>query len=399
MDRKRVLDFGTLGTFFVLALSSIVTPICLVEMGGELSISLSQRGALEAARNLAIVFAILLTGLFVRRLSRKALITSGLYLMSAGLLSMGLSGSYGLTLCSIALLGAGTGLVEALVNPMVAALHPQNTETHLNKAHAFFSIGICACVLFFGELLQASVLWRICYFISACGTLAVGLLLQSARFPDIPKAPHAGRAFMEILRTPRFFVFALAIFIATGLEGGLTFWTASYIQRYYSALPRLWAFGTALFGGSMALGRLGTARLSSRFSVRKILILSSLCGLIASVLLIRSKTLVFSLCLLAVSGLCTAGFWPSILAIAGRTLAVDTTSLFILLISSGMGGFAVFPWLMGVVGDSFGLKAGFVFIPVLFAAVFILLLRMSGENRTGPRPRSKRGAAENKEKG
>ncbi|MBN2323076.1 MAG: MFS transporter [Spirochaetes bacterium] len=381
MDRKRLLYFGTPGTFFVLALSSIVTPICIVHIGGELSISLSQRGAIEAARNLAIVSAILLTGLFVRRVSRKFLITGGLYLMSAGLLFTGLSGSYRLILCSIALLGAGTGLVEALINPMVAALYPENTERHLNRAHAFFSIGVCVSVLLFGELLQASVSWRICYLISACGTLFIGLLLQCARFPDMPDTPHTGRAFVEILRTPRFFLFALAIFVATGLEGGLTFWTASYIQRYYSELPRLWAFGTAIFGGAMALGRLGTARLSIRFPIGKILVIASLCGLASSVLLIRSKTLGLSLCLLAVSGLCTAGFWPSILAIADDSLAVDTTSLFILLISSGMGGFALFPWLMGVVGDGFGLKAGFVFIPALFIAVFFLLLRISGKGR------------------
>jgi len=77
--------------------------------------------------------------------------------------------------------------------------------------------------------------------------------------------------------------------------------------------------------------------------------------------------------LLAIAGLAAACFWPTILAEAALCLKTDSTILFVLLACFGIAGFGVTPWIMGVIGDIAGLKAGFSMIPGLFLGLIIVL--------------------------
>jgi fucose permease len=383
------LDFASKAALFMLACSTIVTPICLVEIGRELQIGLASRGGLETARTVPLILTILTSGIVTGKLSMKLLITSGLWLMTLGLLLMGISKTYLVAIISMAVLGAGCGFIEALVNPLVTNLHPDNPGLHLNNAHAFFSIGLCVCVLLFGELLSRGVSWRLLYVISCVGTLSTGIVFQLNRFPAFSTPSPKSRSLLSIVTLPAFWIFCLAMLFATGAEGGLTFWTASFIKSYHSELPRLWAFGTAIFGGAMAIGRMSVGRFSSRIPLKTILLFSAITGIVVTLLLAYTTSLTLALCLLAVAGFCTSGFWPSILAIASKRIHGETTALFTLLIASGIGGFAAFPWLIGVIGDRSGLRGGFFIVPILFFVTAVLLAWMKSDKSILPPSRGR----------
>ncbi|MDE2829034.1 MAG: MFS transporter, partial [Gemmatimonadota bacterium] len=68
-----------------------------------------------------------------------------------------------------------------------------------------------------------------------------------------------------------------------------------------------------------------------------------------------------------------ACFWPTILAEAAEHLSFDATMLFVVLACFGIAGFGIVPWVMGVIGDSTGLKAGFSIIPGLFIGLIVVL--------------------------
>jgi len=379
LSRTGILDFASKASLFMLACSIIVTPISLVKIGSELQISLASRGGLETARTIPVIVTILLSGIITGKISIKLLITSGLWLMTAGLLLMGLSRTYPAAVAAMVVLGAGGGFIEALINPLITSLHPENPELHLNTTHAFYSIGVCICVLLFGELLSRGLSWRMLYIISSAGTLGTGILFQAAHFPVKAPEHFSGRVYLRILKRPVFWIFCLLMFFSTGVEGGLTFWTASFIKSYYSDVPRLWAFGTALFGGSMAVGRMTVGRLTSRLPLRTILIATAITGILVSAFLAYTTRLWVMLVLIFVAGLCTSAFWPSVLALASKRIHRNTVALFTLLISSGIGGFAAFPWLMGGVADHTGLRGGFFIIPILFLILVPLLVLMKPE--------------------
>ena len=299
--------------------------------------------------------------------------------MTAGLLLMGLSRTYPVAVVAMIVLGAGCGFIEALINPLVTNLHPDNPELHLNTAHAFFSIGLFISVLLFGELLSRGLSWRTLYFISSVGTLGTGILLQLSHFPVGDPKHFSGRTYLQILKKPAFWVFCLLMFFSTGVEGGLTFWTASFIESYYSDVPRLWGLGTALFGFAMATGRMTAGRLSARIPLKTILIATAFTGILVSALIAYATRLPAVLVLIFIAGLCTSGFWPSTLALASKRIHADTTAVFTLLISSGIGGFAAFPWLIGAIADHTGLRGGFFIVPLLFLLLVPLLFLIRPE--------------------
>jgi fucose permease len=378
----KLLDFACKGPFFMLACSMIVTPICLVEMGEALGINLTQRGGLESARSIPLFLIILASGFLVRKVSSTKLLTAGLGFISVGLSVVGLSRSYATTLGAMVLMGAGSGFIEGLVNPLIAKLHPENPEHHLNVTHAVFSIGVFCCVLLFGELLTFGVPWRFLYIASAAGTLAVGILFGFAGSTIETDAGKIQGSYLEPLSIPLFWIVALAMFLSAGTEAGFTFWTASFIQDYHAAMPRLSGIGTAIFAGSMAAGRMLVGRLSSRFSVRNILLVASCSGIVVSVLVIYAGSMVSVFFLLAAAGLIVSGFWPSLLAIASRKIPCETTTLFILVVSSGIGGFGAAPYIIGALGDRWGLRGGLFLVPLLFLGTAVLLLSIKDKKIT-----------------
>ena len=128
---------------------------------------------------------------------------------------MGLSRTYPVAVVAMVVLGAGGGFFEALITPLVANLHPDNPELHLNTAHAFFSIGLCISVLLFGELLSRGLSWRMLYIISSAGTLGTGILFLLAHFPVSASQHFSGNVYLRILKRPVFWIFCLAMFFST----------------------------------------------------------------------------------------------------------------------------------------------------------------------------------------
>jgi len=377
--RTKTLDFASKAALFMLACCAIVTPISIISIGSELGISLASRGGLETARTIPLIATILVSGVITGRASLKLLISAGLWLMTAGLVLMGLSKTFPVAVIAMVVLGAGSGFIEALINPIVTSLHPDTPELHLNTAHAFFSIGLCICVLLFGELLSRGLSWRTLYFMSSIGTLGTAILFQASHFPENTPDRFSGRTYLGILKRPLFWIFCLTMFFSAGNEGGLTFWTASFIETYYSDVPRLWGFGTAIFGFSMAVGRMTIGRLSAHVPVKLILLIAAGGGVLVSALIAYTTRLSAVMVLIFAAGLCTSGFWPSVLALASKRIHTDTTAVFTLLISSGIGGFAAFPWLIGLVADHTSLRGAFFIIPVLFLILVPLLLLMRPE--------------------
>src|SRR5690606_13945245 len=66
--------------------------------------------------------------------------------------------------------------------------------------------------------------------------------------------------------------------------------------------------------------------------------------------------------------------WPSIQSYAVDRMRVDATILFILLSCAGIPGFAAVSWIMGLIGDTHGLRPSFFVVPCCLAALALLIL-------------------------
>ncbi len=375
-SRLTKLDFASWAGFMIFATSAVIIGVSLPEISKTFATSLSEGGGLELVRSLVVLLVLLLAGMLAQRWGKKRFLTLGQYLIAAGFLLASFSQSYLALILALMISGIGGGFSEALLNPLVVDIHQQESGRYLNLSHAFYPIGIMASALLFGELLTQGYSWRLVFQIAAAGALSVAILFTVLRFPRVAKDEEDSypKLFASILSLRGFWLFGIAIFFGASIESALTFWSRSYVEIYLSDVPRTGAVAVVIFAGAMAAGRLLTAYLANKMSLNNIMIGSALLGIVVSIMIPLATTLSSFYLLLALAGLATACFWPSILAEAEVNLKVNTTFLFILLGSVGVIGFAFTPWIMGVVGDAAELRSGFAIIPLLFIGLIIVLL-------------------------
>ena len=362
----------------VFATSGVVTPICLPEIAKTLSISLSESGGLETVRLSLLLVVLILSGILARTWGKKHLLTWGQYLTALGLLMVSYADTYSALLLALMVVGIGGGFLEALINPLVVDLHPKNPGKYLNITNAFYPIGVMVSALLFGELLTLGHSWRVAFRIAAAGAFAMGIWFHLSRFPA-PSADQRSsiRLIAQILKIPKFWFFAIALFLGAGVEAAFTFWSRSYVEVYLRDMPRAGAIAVVVFAGTMAIGRLLSAKLAHEMSQQTLMICSAILGVAISSGIPFSESLIGFYALLVFAGFAAACFWPTILAEAADRLPVDATMLLVMLACFGIAGFGITPWIMGLIGDSAGLKAGFALIPGLFIGL-IVVLAMAG---------------------
>ena len=356
------------------ATSGVVTPICLPEISKTLSMSFSESGGMETARTFLLLAVLILSGLLARVWGKKQFVTWGQYFLAIGLIMTSYADSYSMLVISLMVTGIGGGFTEALINPLVIDLHPKDSGKYLNITNAFYPIGVMFSALLFGELLTMGYSWRIMFRIAAAGALFMGILFQFSRFPHPQTDEQSSRHLItQILKAPKFWLFAAAIFFGAGVEASFTFWSRSYVETYLQDIPRAGAIAVVIFAATMAIGRLLSAKLTQIMSLQTLMIYSAILGVIVSTAILFTQNLFAFYILLVFAGFAAACFWPTILAEAAERLPVDATMLFVMLACFGIAGFGATPWVMGIIGDSAGLKAGFSVIPCLFVGLLIAL--------------------------
>ena len=369
------LDVISWGGFVMFAASSVITPICLPEIAKTFDTTFAESGGMETVRTLVILVMLLLAGICAQKWGKKPFLTSGQYLLAAGLFLISMAQSYPMLLAFLMIIGIGGGFSEALINPLVVDLHPQDSGKYLNLTNAFYSIGVMAAALLFGELLTLGYSWRWIFRLAALGALLVSLLFTFARFPAAAENPRSPWHTMgRILIMPGFWLFAAAIFLGAGVESALTFWSRSYVETYLQTAPRAGAVAVVMFAGAMAGGRLLSARLAKTMGLKNMMLASALLGLAAGGIIPLATNLGWFYVLLALAGLATACFWPTILAEAAASLKADATILFAMLACIGIAGFGFAPWLMGLIGDRLDLRTGFAVIPAFFVLLILVLM-------------------------
>ncbi len=372
------LDYASMVGFLAYSSSVTAIPICLVTITREFGMSLSQAGGLEAARGILVLVTLLCSGFVAARFGKARSIGVGCVMLGLGMLVYSFAPAYGVLFLAVAFLGAGGGVVEALINPLVQELHPEDSGRYLNLTNAFWSIGVLATMLGTGEALTRFVSWRAVMMVLGAVSFASGALFLFLRGNTLHRrATSMSVVFADkaqILKTPRFWVFTLLMFLGGAAEGAFTYWPASLMQLEFEAAPRVAGIGVALFAAGMIIARLLFGWLIPQKRLWHLLVYSAGVGFFVSALFPLWHSIVFVYVNLFLAGLAMACFWPSLQSYAVDRLKCDATSAFILLSCGGIVGFASVTLTMGVLGDWVGLRSSFWIVPVYLAAMVLVLI-------------------------
>jgi MFS family permease len=137
----------------------------------------------------------------------------------AGNLASG-AGVYDVIWYGAAVTGMGWGLVETVVNPLIAALYPDDKTEKLNVLHAWWPAGLVIGGLLGATMGSVGISWQIQLALVILPAIGVVVLCLGVKFPPTERAAAgipARDMFRELLN-PLFFILFLSMFLTAASE-------------------------------------------------------------------------------------------------------------------------------------------------------------------------------------
>jgi len=353
-----------------------VPSVCLERLGDEFSLDLTTRGLLGSLRMGVLVLSLLVAGAFADRFGKRPFLGWGMALIGVGMAATAGASDYRALFVAQALVGAGCGTLEALLNPLIAELNPRNAARALNVINGLFSVGVLLGAVLTGEMLAGGVSWRVAFLVWPALALVGAGLLAGGGYPPAAGSQQAGEDAVTdglgryaFLRSPVFWALMVAMFLGGGSEFAMTGWGANYVERELEATARGGGWSIAFYGLFMALGRLAVGGLVTRVSATRLMLVSAIGGATVTGVLCGVHNLLAAWAMLALGGLFIACFWPTLIAVAAERIEQHSSALFALLAASGIAGSTVFSWAIGALGDLAGLRVGMGLLPVSMAVL------------------------------
>ncbi|HNG90923.1 MAG TPA: MFS transporter, partial [Saprospiraceae bacterium] len=153
------------------------------DLGRQFQLSDTQLGWITGMAFFGFPVATTLGGFFVDQVGMRRLmwVAFGSHLL--GLLLTIFAGGFWTLFLSTFLIGFANGMVEAVCNPLVASMYPNNKTVMLNKFHVWFPGGIVIGALLAAGMRGAGLDWQWQVAIILLPALLYGWLFMGQRFP------------------------------------------------------------------------------------------------------------------------------------------------------------------------------------------------------------------------
>ena len=343
------------------------------------SFTYSLTGTLVSRMNIGSMIATLIAGILPARIGERATALTLVSGTAAGYLIMALTGNPALLLLAFLLAGIAKGCAANKCTVLVGS-NTGDRPRAMNLMNACYALGALACPFLisflrrFGE--QAPMLGV------ACAGVALWLVFWAAGLPGKPVASAKAREGYAFLKSGAFWLLTLLLFCQNGAEYTVNGWVVTYYKNEQILSGALAAYVVTVQWLFTLIARLLIAFFLRDRNPYKALTVMGLCLTVLYALLIRLNSALPAVAALGLFSFAMAGVYPMAVALVGRMLS--SASVGVLLSLAGTGGI-VFPWLVGVVADAAGLRAGMAvnLLPCagIFILSFILLRRAAGANR------------------
>lgn len=312
-----------------------------------------------------------LAGLFAARLSAALgiglLLVVSLAATAVAVLGQAAAPPFLLFIALAALLGAGSGAVDAAMNAFAAA---RFQPRHLNWLHGFWGVGATIGPAAAAALLAAGHGWQAGFLLVglALAALTLGFLLTRRRWAKgEARAEGPRHGAWTVLRNPVARLQVAIFFLYTGLEAGAGQWAATILTAGRGASPAEGAAAATLFFAALTGGRIGLGFVVDRIGPDRLLRLLAPVACLATLAFASGLA---DLPALALLGLALAPIYPTVMARTPARLGAAAAAQAVgLQVAAAMLGVAVLPALLGLAAD----LAGAAVVPWLLAALALLV--------------------------
>lgn len=347
---------GMLVFGMAMALLGAVLPV-VSERG---ALELGQAGSLMAGMNLAMLASMLSLGPLMDRYGSRPPLAGGAALVTLGLPVIAAAGDWRGLLVGVMLLGAGGGALNGATNTLIADLHadPREKASALNLLGVFFGFGALLLPFVIGALLEALGLARILQA-SAGLSLALAAAYLALKFPPAKHAKGAPLGEVRRLaREPLVMLLAALLFFQSGNEFTLGGYLGSYLTREAAFSIREASYWLAGYWASVMVARVAWSRLLLRVKGPAVVAGSALGTAVGVALLAAAHTRGAVALGVILTGISTAGIYPTVLAQAGARFQEHSGTVFGILFAVALTGGMTMPWAVGQVAQTHGLRVG-----------------------------------------
>ena len=215
------------------------------------------------------------------------------------------------------LTGIGWGLVETVVNPLIAALYPDDKTNKLNSVHAWWPGGLVVGGLMGVGMSEMGIGWQVKLGMVLIPAALLIALCAGLKFPPTERAAAgipAAEMFRE-LRSPLFIVLFLSMFLTAASELAPGQWVDLALSRTVH-MPGILLL--VYVSGLMFLMRHFAGPLVHKFSPVGVLWLSCLGASIGLITLSLANSPATALAAATIWGTGVCYMWPTMLAMASE---------------------------------------------------------------------------------
>ena len=358
-----MLVFGIVLTTLGAVLPSIIQ---------RLGLDRTEAGSLLALMSLGILAGSLVFGPVVDRRGYKGMLAAAVVLIALGLEGIAFAPSIALLAASAIIIGFGGGVMNGGTTALVADISAEGRAAGLAYLGVFFGIGAFGVPLVLGLLRERFGDAGIVAVIGALVTLVLAYF-AAVRFPE-PKQPQGFplRQAAVLLRDPVLVLLGVALFFESGMEITVGGWTATYVNQELGLSPERALYLLSLYWLGMTGARLVSGWLLKRVSTVAVLLSSLGVAFAGALILIGARTTASAGAGTLLAGAGFAAVFPVILGYVGdRYERLSGTAFGVVLVMALMGGTAL-PYVTGVLGDAFGLRPSLAIVPAGLVCVALI---------------------------
>ena len=346
-------------------------PLLYIFFQAEYGLSLSQVSFLITANIIIELVVDVIVSKIAFRIGYRPLVLSATVFAMLGLTSMFvfpmiIPNKFVALILSMMLCGAGGGIMEVLISPIVEACPTKNKNGMMSLLHSFYCWGQAAVVLFstiffliFGleNWMYVAIFWVLI-------PLACMLLFSQAPIYTLEADNSEKQSVLILFKNKVFWVLVLMMICAGASELAMAQWASAFAETVIGNSELKWLtdlLGPCLFAICMGCARVFYAKMSEKINLTKGIFISSLICIASYLIAIFSPFPALSLVGCALCGIGAGIMWPGSFSIASAKMPSGGVLMFGLLALAGDFGCLAGPSLAGQISSIFDddLKVGF----------------------------------------
>ena len=372
MYNKRLVFIAACFGMFIFGIVMAVLGAVLPSVIVKFEIDKIDAGSLFLLLTFGMLVGSMVFGPIVDRYGYKGLLIVCAALIVIGFQGIAFAPSMFILRLSLLCIGFAGGAINGGTNALVSDISEERRGSGLAFLGAFFGVGAFGVPLLLGTFLD-----RFSYetLIAAVGAMIIlpWLLFIFLRFPKpkheqgFPLAEGLG-----LTKEGTLLLFGLILFIQSGMEMTVGGWSATFLIEEINIGAQRAVLLLSLFWFSMVFARLVLGSLLKYISAAVVFRFSIVIAFTGSMMMVLSASASIAVAGLMLVGLGFAAVFPIVFAFVGDLYSRLSGTAFSVVLVMALTGGMLFPYITGIIANSFGLRISLILIPVSLVCSFVV---------------------------